>query len=128
MCFCRVPIRSTSHPQGRRPKLSSFATVEEDLRSLRTRIEADISRFYPSEYNHEILVLCRECSEIGKKLQDTVDGLKRSPRGNSWLDYATKSFVVAARGLWRAGQVDELNEQLNTIRSRIMLCMIASIW
>jgi hypothetical protein len=95
---------------------------------LRTRIEADISRFQPSEYNHEILVLCRECSAIGKKLQATVDGLQRSPRGNSWLDYATNSFVVAARGLWRAGQVDELNGQLNTIRSRIMLCMIASIW
>lgn len=115
-------------PTGQTTQVVQLETVGEDLRSLRTRIEADISRFNASEYDHEILVLCRECSAIGKELQATVDGLKRSPRGSSRLDYATNSFALAAKGLWMRGQVEELNEKLDTIRSRIMLCMIASIW
>jgi hypothetical protein len=115
-------------PNGKTAQTVELETVDEDLRVLLREIHVAIDKFPPNAADHEIRKLCMRCATIGEELQSTINDLKRAPGGSSRLHYATNSFVVAAKGLWKAGQVEDLNEKLDTIRSDIMLSMVFSIW
>jgi hypothetical protein len=115
-------------PNGKTAQVVELETVEEDLRVLQREIQAGIDKFPPNAADHEIRKLCTRCSKVGQELQSTIDGLRRAPGGSSRLHYATNSFVVAAKGLWKAGQVEELNKKLDAIRSDVMLSMVFSLW
>jgi hypothetical protein len=113
-------------PTGQTAQVVQLSTVSNDLNHVRIQIERTITTFPATEIDHEILNLCEQCRTIGATLQSTIDGL--TARGKTKLNFAKSSFVIAAKGLWKAGQVTELNDQLESIRSRIMFSMIASIW
>lgn len=128
--FSRVLVSSAytlyQSPTGQTAKVVQLSTVGSDLNSVCSQIERTISTSPTTGVDHEILNLCQQCQTIGATLQSTIDGL--TARGKNKLDFAKSSFVVAAKGLWKAGQVTGLNDQLDSIRSRIMFSMITSIW
>lgn len=113
-------------PTGQTTQVVQLSTVGNDLKHVCDQIERTIATFSTTEIDREILNICQQCQAIGSTLQATLDGL--TARGKNKLDFAERSFVIAAKGLWKANQVVELNEQLDTIRSRIMFSMITSIW
>jgi hypothetical protein len=119
-------------PEGQSLHKVKVSLIEQHLRNTRDQIEAAIRDVPLTASDHTILELCQQCQEIGTALQGTVQTL--AAQGTSNLRYvprlrrARKSFVVAAKGLWRAGQVEALNEQLGLISSQMMMAIMVSLW
>ena len=128
--FGRVLVSSTYHlynsPTGQTAEIIKLSTLRNDLELAQRQIDTTIAEFPATEADHDMLQLCEQCREIGAVLLSTVDSL--TARGDTAINYAKRSFVVAAKGLWKAGQVASLKEQLETIRSRIILNILVSLW
>lgn len=113
-------------PDGRTARTIKLSQLAADLSSVRARVEKCTARFPPSGPDHEILRLCRECGRIGALLDSTFQGL--TARGTSKLNYAKSSFAVAAKGLWKEGQIEALSDSLEQVRSKMMMALMISVW
>ena len=71
---------------------------------------------------HEIALrdLAKRCQEISQKLTDLLQTLKTDPKRSSW-----KSVKVVLRSMWKKGEVADLEEQLCSYRSEIMVHLVA---
>ncbi|KAK1756668.1 hypothetical protein QBC47DRAFT_341333 [Echria macrotheca] len=113
-------------PSGRSERTVRLSQIAKDLSLVQTRIEQEITRFVSNESDQEVLELCQECKRIGADITSTVESL--TARGTSKLSFAKSSFAVAARGLWKDGQVEALKERLEQVRSKMMIAIMISIW
>ncbi|KAK0652739.1 hypothetical protein B0T16DRAFT_347197, partial [Cercophora newfieldiana] len=121
---CRV----YKSPDGRPTSTVRLSQISEHLRFVKGKIEEGVSRVPPTDGNedHELLRLCQECGRIGADLESTVARLTAS--GTSKLDFAKNSFVVAARSLWRRGQLEALDTELDRIRNQVVTVLVLSTW
>lgn len=113
-------------PDGRKASVVTMSEVAEHVEFAIAEIEKHISSTSPTNLDNEILSICRECRGIGSDLQSVVATL--TARGPTRIKYAKSSFVVAAKGLWKDGQVDSLTGQLDELRSRLTLALLTSVW
>lgn len=128
--FGRVLVSSAyelyKSPTGQTAQVVELSTVAKDLESVRHQIDEALTDSPLADADHDIAKLCLRCQKVGATLQFIVNSL--TARGKTKLDFARSSFVIAAKGLWKAGEITKLNEELDTIRSHIMFRMILSIW
>lgn len=119
-------VRLYKSPGGRTKRTVELATVADHLGEMRSRIQEGLTQYRPNSSDDVIFKLCQECAEVGAMLQHTIDSL--TARGTTKLNFAKRSFVVAARGLWKRGEIVALNQQLDHIRSQMMMALMVSLW
>ena len=111
---------------GRSARAVKLSKVAEELGSVKAQIEKHMTDISPTGSDDEMLKVCRECGSIGAELQSTVARL--TAQGSTKLEYAKSSFAVAVKGLWKEGQFGVLIEQLEKLRSRLMMSLMVSVW
>jgi hypothetical protein len=116
-------LRSSS--TGRLPRTMKVVDIDKHLATAREGIEKTLRDVPDGALDEPIRQLCQQCGEISTQLQHVVQ--KLTATGTTKVDFVKSSFVVAAKSIWYEGQVNALKEQLDGIRSQMMMTTLASV-
>lgn len=72
------------------------------------------------------LRLCGECREIADQLLASCARLQAT--GVTRLDTVASSFVVAVKGVWKSGKLEDLRQRLDQVRQQMMMATLTFLW
>jgi hypothetical protein len=127
--FSRQLVIDTYHvyksPHGRSSRTVQVAAIDEHLTEVRGGIEKILNDTPGNGFDESIQKLCQQCRDVSGELHGVV--AKLTAHGTTKVNFGRSSFVVAAKGIWRKGQVTALTEQLDGIRSQMMMTTLVSV-
>lgn len=100
-----------------------------DLVSITGRLSwlnAELERsaaFSPhSQVDRDIVILCQQCNKSATTLLDALNQLNAPSRPNLW-----GSFKLALRSVWSQGEIDALQDRLNSYRQQISMHILVGM-
>lgn len=114
---------------GRTAKHIELSLISTDLKRLIEEVDTKSSSLATNETQPSedvFLRLCGECREIADQLLASCARLQAT--GVTRLDTVASSFVVAVRGVWRSGKLEDLRQRLDQVRQQMMMAVLTYLW
>lgn len=114
---------------GQTAKNIELSSISRDLTRLVEDVDVKSKSLATSYADHSeqiFLRLCGECKEIAEQLLASCARLQST--GVTRLEVAASSFVVAMKGVWNSGKIEDLHERLAQVRQQMMMAVLTFLW